>query len=232
MLDQVKKMQQQLTAINNQEQHLSAQATAAKEAAEAARDQAEQMLSQSKAQWNSADAMVTQAQILARSVVETRKLVKAAEDSAKTAKEALRIGTRAVIGVKATTIVHAEADEWLQIDVVWENTGNATARHCYVMVTTEVKETDQPTPFFEPQQKPTGIRSLAIHGLRHSRAATLVPITEQQLSDVFNERAWLFAYGFVGYDNGRGDEFFTEYCARFDPKVNRFGEMGDFNDAT
>src|SRR5262249_26803264 len=100
------------------------------------RDQAETMLSQSKALWNQTDAMVTQARLLAESVKETRKLVlqnersvEAAESMAATAKaaEAPYFG---IVNIHFTDLV---VDRYPGLNITFYNGGKTPAWHFYAM---------------------------------------------------------------------------------------------------
>jgi hypothetical protein len=153
------------------------------------------------------------------------------EQSVELAREALRIGHRPVIGVKTTTFVYPQPGDWPMAEVVWENSGSGMAQQCRVFSMLDIRREQSPAPFFDISQKPEGVRSLAINGTRTSFAVGVEQITPQDIHDIIHDNAWVFVYACVEYTSGRGDEYFTQYCVRYDPRVTKFGEVGDFNQA-
>ena len=152
------------------------------------------------------------------------------------ARDSLRIGQRAFVyaeaanilnSPKAKTVTPRPSNAPITLDVTFRNSGQTVARKVITTVDYLVNKDGIPVGFDYPVRTTT-----ALH-------PTLIPpqtdvhlsenILESDLSDVENQKTFLFVYGEISYVDVFGTSHRTKYCFQyFGYKLNPVGELENY----
>ena len=147
---------------------------------------------------------------------------------------------RPSVGVMAVNIKTLRVGQPVHIEIVWRNGGTSIAHHVKSEIRVELLWQDNPDPKFAYE----GMRSngsLAIDGIAITPVFSNVPLTQGgwnaiqmgALQGTLRKAGqWLFLYARVTYDDGAGNDYFTEFCGRYNPQLRGFETCDVFNEAS
>jgi len=241
MSDQLASMQSSSNQTQEMIGAMQKQANASVDTANATKSFAEQQKGLVESAGKQANASVTQAnaslgqvEIAKQSLGAAQSSARAAEQSVQVTKDALRMGERPSIGITGISMVEFVAGKRGYAKLAYVNTGRTPARHATVlstMVITPVAEAEANFKFSNNIIGITSRSSVAVNATRFAHAFTDQPLSANEIKEVEDEKKWAFVYSLVEYDNGRGDNYFTQYCGRYIPALKVFGECPIFNDS-
>jgi hypothetical protein len=215
---QVNAMQGQLNAMQEQANALKASLEETRKAANAATTQAAASQTQAK-------ASVAQAEAARQSVGAAQITAKAAEQSSNTATQALAAGERAYVGAEDIKIVNPPLGQHPRILATFINGGRTPASHFVVYARLSWGERYIP-PVWNPTNYaanagaylPAGARKIVI------LEDFIVPLTEQELSEIRAGTRKLFLGVVAHYIDFLGHEQTLTYCALYYPTESNFIE--------
>jgi len=161
-----------------------------------------------------------------------RKAANAAELSAKTAQDALRIGERPSLGVIKTTLTAFSPNEVPVAKLEVKNTGRVPSTRTSVHAAMNIRAEDRcPEPILPTLAREQSRSVIAINAERHSFATTNRRLSVAEFEGVQVGRLWIYVYVMIRYSDSQGGDYFTEYYARFLPTVGQFEDCPTHNDA-
>ena len=173
-----------------------------------------------------------QARIMERQLRATELAAKAAELSSKTAQAALRIGERPALGVIKTTLTTFNPNEVPIAKIEIKNTGRIPATGASVHAAMNIRpEPNYPEPVLPTLSREQSRSVITVNADRHLYATTNQRLTLAEFEGVRTGRLWLYVYAMIRYSDGRGGDYFTEYYARFLPRLTEFEDCPTHNDA-
>ena len=162
-----------------------------------------------------------------------RQPANAAELSAKTAQDALRIGERPALGVTKVTLTTFNPTEVPIAKIEIKNTGRIPGRGTSVHAAMNIRpEDDCPEPVLPTLSRRQSRSTITVNADRHSFATTNQRLNLAEFEGVRDGRLWLYVYAMIRYSDGRGGNYFTEYYARFLPLLSQFEDCPTHNEAT
>ena len=151
--------------------------------------------------------------------------------------DTFRLIERPALGVEASaTLTKLVAGEEIEGVIQFKNSGHTPARNTSVhtLFSTE-KARDIKFPCPEPSlsfdAELASKTTIPIGGAKLTHPRTFIKANEVDIKRIESGEWWLYVYAIIRYEGPVGQKYFTEYYARYSPKLKLFVECGSHNEA-